>query len=97
MSVLFHPEAETEFLAAIDWYEERSAGLGADFAAEIHAAIQRAVSMPLAWPSLGGDLRRVLAHRFPYGILYSPSGTSIYILAVMHLRREPDYWRQRQQ
>ena len=50
MNVLFHPEAESEFLAAIDWYEERSVGLGADFATEIHAAIQRAIAMPLAWP-----------------------------------------------
>jgi hypothetical protein len=48
MSFRFHPEAETEFFAAIDWYEDRSRGLGADFAAEIHAAIQRATTMPAA-------------------------------------------------
>ncbi len=95
MSFLFHPEAETEFLAAIDWYEECSAGLGADFAAEIHAAIQRAVAMPLAWPNIDDDIRRVLANRFPYGVLYAPEGRSIYILAIMHLRRRPDYWRSR--
>jgi plasmid stabilization system protein ParE len=95
MSFLFHPEAETEFLAAIDWYEERSAGLGADFAAEIHAAIQRAVSMPLAWPKIDDDIRRVLANRYPYGVLYASEGRSIYILAIMHLRRQPDYWRSR--
>jgi hypothetical protein len=41
MNFRFHPEAETEFVAAIDWYEARSAGLGADFAAEIHAACPR--------------------------------------------------------
>lgn len=95
MNFLFHPEAEAEFLAAIDWYEERSASLGADFAAEIHAAIQRAVSMPLAWPQIDGEIRRVLTHRFPYGVLYSVEPSSIYILAVMHLRRHPDYWRER--
>ena len=95
MNLLFHPEAETEFLAAIDWYEERSVGLGTDFAAEIHAAIQRAVTMPLAWPRIDGDIRRVLANRFPYGVLYASDGQSIYLLAVMHLRRQPDYWRSR--
>lgn len=95
MNLLFHPEAETEFLAAIDWYEERSVGWGTDFAAEIHAAIQRAIAMPLAWPRIDGDIRRVLAHRFPYGVLYAIDGRSIYILAVMHLRRQPDYWRAR--
>jgi plasmid stabilization system protein ParE len=95
MNLLFNPEAETEFLAAIDWYEERSSGLGADFAAEIHAAIQRAISLPVAWPRIDGDIRRVLANRFPYGVLYTIDNQSICILAVMHLRRQPDYWRSR--
>lgn len=95
MSFLFHPEAEAEFLAAVDWYEERSAGLGADFAAEIYATIQRAVAMPLAWPQIDGDIRRVLANRFPYGVLYAADKQSIYILAIMHMRRQPDYWRSR--
>jgi plasmid stabilization system protein ParE len=95
MSLRFHPEAETEFLAAIDWYEERSPGLGADFAAEIHAALQRAIAMPDAWPRIDNDIRRVLAHRFPYGVLYASRNASIVVLAVMHLRRHPDYWRER--
>lgn len=95
MSFLFHPEAETELLAAIDWYEERSAGLGADFAAEVHAAIQRATAMPLAWPRIDGEIRRVLTNRFPYGVLYAIENSTICILAVMHLRRHPNYWRER--
>jgi plasmid stabilization system protein ParE len=95
MRFRFHPEAETEFVAAIDWYEARSVGLGGDFAAEIHAAIRRAASLPLAWPQLDRDIRRVLANRFPYGVLYAQREDHILILAVMHLRREPDYWRQR--
>jgi hypothetical protein len=95
MNFLFHPEAETEFLTAIDWYEKRASGLGADFAVEIHAAIQRAVTLPLAWPRIDSDIRRVLVNRFPYGVLYAPDNGSIYILAVMHLRRQPDYWRSR--
>lgn len=95
MSFAFHPEAEAEFLAAVDWYEERSDGLGMRFAAEIHASIQRAVAMPMAWPAVDQDIRRVLANRFPYGVLYAPRGRSIYVLAVMHLRRQPDYWRER--
>ena len=95
MNLSFHPDAKTEFLAAIDWYEECSTGLGADFAGEIHAAIQRATAMPLAWPCVEGDIRRVIAHRFPYGVLYASRGQTLYVLAVMHLRRHPDYWRER--
>lgn len=95
MSFSFHPEAAEEFDAAVVWYEERSAGLGLDFATEIRQAILRAESMPLAWTQIEGDIRRVLVHRFPYGILYSPDDDHLHIVAVMHLSREPGYWRHR--
>lgn len=34
MTYAFHPEAEAEFNGAIDYYEDREAGLGNDFAFE---------------------------------------------------------------
>ena len=33
--------------------------------------------------------------RFPFGILYRVDPDEIVILAVMHLARQPDYWRDR--
>ena len=95
MSFVFHPEAEAEFEAAVAWYEEHEAGLGLDFASEVDATIRQALVMPLAWPALDEGIRRVLVNRFPYGIIYAPSDDGIFIVGVMHLRREPDYWRKR--
>lgn len=40
MKYAFHPEAEAEFLDAIDYYEGCEAGLGYDFAIEVHATIE---------------------------------------------------------
>ncbi len=97
MSFSFAPEARAEFLNAIDYYESCEPGLGHDFAIEVHAAIQRIVDFPAAWPELEGDVRRCLTHRFPYGILYSIEPKEIFILAVMHLHQEPGYWKRRQQ
>lgn len=65
MKVDFHPEAAEEFEAAVDWYEAREAGLGLDFAVEVHAAIRLAAAMPEAWSRLSGNVRRVLVNRFP--------------------------------
>lgn len=96
MKFRFHPDADAEFLAAIDWYEDRAVGLGADFAVEIQAGIQRAVAMPEAWPRMGGDVRRVLIRRFPYGVVYALREEGLLVLAVMHLRRSPGYWRERE-
>jgi len=92
MSISFHPEAAEEFEAAVDWYEERESGLGLDFAVEIHATIHRASAMPDAWTRLSDNVCRVLVKRFPYGVLYEQRGTSLLVLAVMHLRRKPGYW-----
>ncbi len=46
MTFSFHPEAETEFLEAIEYYEERERGLGYDFSIEVFAAIQNIIAYP---------------------------------------------------
>lgn len=91
MKFRFHPEAEVELNDAADWYESQQAGLGCDFAREVRFAIQRAMAMPEAWPQIAPDVRRVLPHRFPYGILYTAVADGLLVLAVMNLRRKPGY------
>lgn len=95
MSYAFHPEAEAELTEAIEWYETREPGLGLDFATEVHAAIERALAFPLAWQVMEGDIRRALVHRFPYGVLYTQEHNGMLVLAVMHLHRHPEYWKNR--
>jgi len=96
MTFSFHPEAEAEFIGAIEYYENNERGLGYDFSIEVHAVIQNILKYPTAWPIMEEDIRRCLVNRFPYGIVYSIEGNEIFILAVMHLRRHPDYWKKRQ-
>lgn len=90
----FHPEAVEEFEQAVVFYEDRATGLGLDFAAEVHEAIERAVSMPLTWMQIEPGIHRVFVHRFPYAVLYA-GNDRLLILAIMHLRKEPDYWNHR--
>lgn len=95
MTFSFHPEARAEFEGALLWYEERGPGLGLDLALEVETAIQTIIAFPEAWPVIDGDIRRCLVQRFPYGILYTHEGAEVLILAVMHLHRSPDYWKDR--
>ena len=95
MTFSFHPEAEVELFAAIDYYEECEAGLGCDFSVEVCSAIKNVLDYPNAWPFIEGDIRRCLTNRFTYGILYSIEEDDIFILAVMHLHRSPNYWKHR--
>ena len=95
MKFLFHPEAETEFAQAIEYYEEKEEGLGYDFAVEVYITIERILAYPKAWPFLEGEIRRSLVKRFPYGILYAEEDKEIFIVAVMHLHRDSEYWKHR--
>jgi len=92
---LFHPEAEAEFNQSIDYYENCADGLGYDFAVKVYSAIERIVAYPKAWTTLDGEVRRCLTRRLPYGILYAEEMEKIFILAVMHLHRNPDHWKRR--
>ncbi len=95
MIFIFHPEAEAEFIASIDYYEDREVGLGYDFSTEVFATIQSIVKYPDAWPVIEDEVRRCLVNRFPYSVLYSIEQNEIFVLAVMHLHRHPDYWKHR--
>jgi hypothetical protein len=95
MNPAFHPEAEEEFLQAVDYYEDCEKGLGLDFALAVHDAAEQALRHPVSWPVLTGEIRRCQTARFPYGIVYSVERDGIFILAVMHLHRKPDYWKDR--
>ncbi len=41
------------------------------------------------------EVRRCQTKRFPFGVLYSEEAKGIFVLAVMHLHRDPDYWKHR--
>jgi len=93
MTFSFHAEADEEFREAIGYYETCQRCLGEEFYLEVHSTIDRILSFPQTWPVLEGEVRRCLVHRFPYGVLYSVEPEGIFILAVMHMRRDPDSWR----
>jgi len=95
MKFSFHPEADDEFIDAVAYYEDCEIGLGLDLSREVYAAIQNAADYPTMWPEIEDEIRRCLVHRFPYGVLYSIEPHGIFILAVMHLHRDPDYWKHR--
>jgi len=95
VKLTFHPEAQAEFFKSVAYYEDCETGLGDDFALAVDEALQRISDFPEAWHVLEDDVRRCLTHRFPYGILYSIESDGIFILAVMDLRRDPDYWKDR--
>lgn len=95
MNIEFHPKAEQEFIEAAAYLESRVPGLGQRFVSEL----ERNKEILLEWPELGAQIDETFRHfvfrRFPYSLIYVLEPTVIWVVAVAHDRRLPDYWRNR--
>jgi toxin ParE1/3/4 len=91
----FHPEALEEFRNAISWYADRSWKAPENFAGEVRTAIRTIERDPMRFEPVGRNIRVFRLHQFPYHLYYEMRQDMIYILAVAHTKRRPDYWRGR--
>src|SRR5436305_1141295 len=95
MKYAFHPDARLEYREAAAFYEARRPGLGAAYTREIEEVINRILETPNRWRCVELDVRRCLAHIFPYAVFYTIESDFILIIAVAHGSRKPGYWRER--
>jgi toxin ParE2 len=95
MRIEFVQAAEDEAFEAAVHYERKKRGLGAAFFEELNQSLNRIVCFPNAWAPLSARTRRCRFRRFPYGVIYQVRDELILVIAVMHMSREPDSWRQR--
>ena len=95
MKHIFHAEAADELASAISFYEGQAVGLGAEFDEQVRRAIRSIKESPDRWPLLKGGVRRCLVERFPYAIRYLVKSDCIFIVAVAHGKRKPEYWSHR--
>jgi hypothetical protein len=92
MGIVFSKYAKLELEDATHFYELEFEGLGLRFKNEIKKAAIRISEYPKGWSLERGDVRKCLLHKFPYKLLYSIEEDHIFIIAVAHLHRKPDYW-----
>ena len=93
--VEYHPLAFEELIDSAEYYEAQVERLGESFLDEVEQAVVDVSESPERWPYFLLNSRRRLLDRFPYSIVYLIETERIYILAVMHQRRRPGYWRKR--
>ncbi len=92
MKVIFSKLAKQELDDATLFYNMEYSELGKRFRQEVKAAAKRIVEYPEAWSVERGEVRKCLLHKFPYKLLYSIESEHIFIIAVAHQHRKPDYW-----
>ena len=91
MTHRFNAEALAEFISAGRYYNQQVPGLGDDFIDEVESGSHTILSNLTVWKILEDDVRRFHVLRFPYGIYYTVESGVVFIWAVKHLHRDPDY------
>lgn len=92
MTVIFSRLAKLELDDAVLYYELEFPGLGTRFKEEVRKAALRILNYPTACPFECGEIRKYVMHKFPYKLLFSIESDHIFIMAVAHQHRNPDYW-----
>lgn len=92
MQLVFRPEAQRELLAAQAWYEQRSPGLGFEFARAVDVAVAHALQMPLAFPRIKAEFRHAITRKFPYSIIYQVGESELVAVSCFHHSRKPGSW-----
>lgn len=95
MDLRWHEEAKREADAAAAFYKEKQPSLAQRFLDSLEDALRRIQRYPHAYRKVEGEIRKCRLSHFPYGVIYRVQSKSIEIIAVMHLRRSPGYWKQR--
>ncbi len=94
-NLIVFPEATEEIREAARFYAKVRKGLAKEFRQELESCFRRIVSQPNSNRNLSPNARCCSLNRFPYGVVYFLRNNTIYVVAVMHLHRDPEYWKKR--
>jgi toxin ParE1/3/4 len=94
VSARWHPDALAEADAAAAFYGDKRRDLARRFLNSLDEAMNRIALHPHIYREVELGIRKCQLKTFPYAVIFR-DGTSIEILAVMHLRRQPGYWKDR--
>ena len=99
MIVSFLEEVIVEVAEAVDWFDNQSFGLGAEFRQEFEQSLESIGNVPESFARFEflrsrrwRNIRRAVMRRFSYVIVFDVRDAEVLIVAVYHARRRPNYW-----
>jgi len=92
---LLHHEADEEFAGAVVHYSEIAPELGVRFYREMERLFREICNDPERFRRFDPPARRHFSRAFPYAVIFLDKPEVIWIVAVMHMKRRPGYWRAR--
>jgi plasmid stabilization system protein ParE len=92
---IFHPEADEEYVGAVQYYANIALELGIRFYDEIESLIREIRASPQRFRKFDPPAQRHFSRDFPYAVIFLDRPEHVWIVAVMHMKRHPGYWRNR--
>ncbi len=89
------PGVVAEFMEAVRWYEEKQEGVGRRFAQDLDNLFESLPSYrmrPLRGFKRYGASFVEVGKPWPYRLIVIERGTSLWVVALAHNRRQPGYW-----
>jgi plasmid stabilization system protein ParE len=94
-TVVLLPAASRDMDEAYRWYEDRSPGLGREFARSVDACLDGICRNPELYEIVYKQYRRAIVRRFPYAIFFKARNQAITVYSVFHCSQDPCKWRER--
>jgi plasmid stabilization system protein ParE len=101
MRVELASAAEVELADATAWYlaqglePEHGLELAERFVDAVERGMRLIAERPQLHPEIEPRVRRAVLRGFPYSLIYAVEPNCILVMAVMHHKRSPGYWRGR--
>lgn len=96
-SIILRREAAIDLDEIFVWYEMQKQGLGFEFINQFERILDKIIHNPTYASIIIEDGRSATLKRFPYEIIYlvDEPNQQVRIIAIIHQRRNPEWFRQR--
>ena len=94
-TIWFDPRAGDELVQTVKYYESQAEGLGDRFAKAVKNSLKSMEQNPAIHSKVNAGCRKCRVVRFPYNLIFREHEKGLQIVAVVHMKRRPDYWEKR--
>lgn len=84
--------AQNELDDVFETFEYQQEGLGYLFVESFKKTVAYIKAYPDVWSMRENQIQRCLIKGFPYGVLYHKDEETIFVLAIVNLRKKPIHW-----
>ncbi|MFN3807673.1 type II toxin-antitoxin system RelE/ParE family toxin [Asticcacaulis sp.] len=92
----FTPVARREVMEASRWYASKNPQLGRRFNQQVTDVLANICRSPFRNAEVQSGHRRARLADFPYHLYYRLEDRTLYVVAVLHTRRNPSAWKKRE-